>query len=68
MHHGTRLFMLANLVGFATVETRTTLFEQFPLLQWGGLVVVLAILVSTARCAHGYWRELREEGVELPSR
>jgi len=65
MNHATRIFMLGYLIGFALVETQTTLFRQYPALMWAGLVVVLAIFVRTARCARRYWTEIREEGVTL---
>jgi hypothetical protein len=65
MNHATRIFMLAYLVGFAMVETGTTLFRAYPALMWLGLVGVFVIFVKTARCARSHWAELREEGVEL---
>lgn len=65
MRHASRIFMLGYLIGFAFVETQTAVFREYPLLMWAGLVVVLAILVRTARCARHYWTEIREEGVEL---
>ncbi|WP_136717846.1 hypothetical protein [Halorientalis salina] len=65
MGHAKRIFMLAYLVGFALVDATTTLFAQYPPLKWLGLVVVLAILVDTARCARSQWRKLREEGISI---
>jgi len=67
MGHAKRVFMLAYLVGFALVDATTTLFAQYPPLKWIGLLVVLAILVDTARCARRQWTELRENGISLSS-
>lgn len=60
MRHVTRILMLGYVVAFAVVDASTVLFQQYPPLFWLGALGVLAVFVSTARCARSQWRQLRE--------